>query len=365
MGSAVISAEHIRAELGRIRDGFSADLEDLQAAGRTWDEQHLRRVRAKWAGPQGELTRLLKNLRHLPKGERPLVGKLANEVKHQVEQRFDGALQRLREQNLLHELEGPRLDVTLPGRSHPVGAAHPLTLVLRDVVRIFQGLGFSVVDGPQVDTHENNFDKLGFPPDHPATDMQDSFFVRHGDGRTLLRTHTSTVQVRHMLTHSPPVAVVAPGAVFRRDDDLTHSPMFFQLEGLLVDEGVSFAHLKGVLLRFVHEYFGKDVGIRLRPSYFPFVEPGAEMDVHCMFCEPWLGDKERTRACRVCKGTGWIEVLGCGMVHPVVFRSVGYDPDRVTGFAFGMGIDRLAMLRYGIGDIRLLYESDVRFLSQF
>jgi phenylalanyl-tRNA synthetase alpha chain len=195
--------------------------------------------------------------------------------------------------------------------------------------------------------------------------MQDSFFVARDHGpRSLLRTHTSTIQVREMLRRKPPLAIVAPGAVYRRDDDITHSPMFFQIEGLLVDEQVSFADLKGVLTRFAQRLFGPDVGVRGRPSYFPFVEPGAEIDISCVFCKPWEGDAARTAACRVCKGTGWLEVLGCGMVHPVVFEAVGYDPEKYTGFAFGMGIDRIAMLKYGISDIRMLYENDVRFLEQ-
>jgi phenylalanyl-tRNA synthetase alpha chain len=236
--------------------------------------------------------------------------------------------------------------------------------VLHDLLDIFASLGFDVADGPEVELYEYNFDKLGFPPDHPATDMQDSFFVRAEGERTLLRTHTSGIQVREMLRRKPPLAVIAPGAVFRRDDDITHSPMFFQLEGLLVDRGVTFAHLKGVLTRFAERLFGPGVSIRVRPSYFPFVEPGGEVDVACPFCRPWEGDAARTAACRVCKGTGWIEILGCGMVHPVVFESVGYDPEEFTGFAFGVGLDRLAMLRYGIPNIRLLYENDVRFLHQ-
>ena len=210
---------------------------------------------------------------------------------------------------------------------------------------------------------------LGFPPDHPATDMQDTFFVtREEDGAkatTLLRTHTSTIQIREMMRRKPPLAVIAPGAVYRRDDDATHSPMFAQLEGFLVDEGVSFADLKGVLTEFARRLFHRDMTIRMRPSYFPFVEPGAEVDLGCVFCRAWEGNAERTAACRVCKGSGWLEVLGCGMIHPVVFENVGYDPERYTGFAFGLGLDRIAMLKYGVPNIKLLYENDVRFLSQF
>jgi phenylalanyl-tRNA synthetase alpha chain len=229
-------------------------------------------------------------------------------------------------------------------------------------------MGFEVADGPEIDFHENCFDKLGFPPDHPATDMQDTFFVsRAKDPRrsTLLRTHTSTIQVREMSRREPPLAIVAPGTVYRRDDDATHSPMFHQIEGFLVDRDVSFADLKGVLSVFAKRLFHHEVEVRFRPSYFPFVEPGGEMDVTCAICRAWEKDHARTAACRVCKGTGFLEVLGCGMIHPVVFENVGYDPQQYSGFAFGMGLDRIAMLKYGIPNIKLLYDNDVRFLSGF
>jgi phenylalanyl-tRNA synthetase alpha chain len=230
---------------------------------------------------------------------------------------------------------------------------------------MFAALGFDVVDGPEVDLHENNFDRLGFPPDHPATDMQDTFFMKQPPGgnprATLLRTHTSTVQIREMLRRKPPLAIVAPGAVYRRDDDATHSPMFMQIEGLLVDEGVSVAHLKGTLTHFLQRLFGQDVPVRFRPSYFPFVEPGGEVDVGCTICRRY---ETGASDCRVCKGSGFIEVLGCGMVHPVVFEHVGYDPERYSGFAFGMGLDRVAMMRYGIPEVSMLYTNDPRFLAQ-
>ncbi|HEX5661241.1 MAG TPA: phenylalanine--tRNA ligase subunit alpha, partial [Polyangiales bacterium] len=242
------------------------------------------------------------------------------------------------------------IDPTLPGRNVRIGRLHPITQVTYRLLDVFASLGFDVADGPEIDLHKHNFDMLGFPPDHPATDMQDSFFVaREGstevDRGSLLRTHTSTIQIREMLERKPPLAVVAPGAVYRRDDDATHSPMFFQIEGFVVDEGVTFAQLKGVLTRFLRALFGEETPVKFRPSYFPFVEPGGEIDIY--------------------RNGRWMEVLGCGMIHPVVLENVGYDPQKVSGFAFGMGVDRMAMLLYGIDNIKQLYENDVRLLTQF
>ncbi len=345
--------------LAEVREAFGPAFAEAK------DEQALRVANAKLTGPEGSLTKLMKLMRDLPGDRRREYGQKANALKQEVSAAFDAALEALARAEREAELTAPHLDVTLPGRRPPAGRLHPITRVTHELIDIFTALGFDVADGPEVDLYEYNFDKLGFPPDHPATDMQDSFFIRSGgDARTLLRTHTSTIQVREMLKRKPPLAIVAPGTVYRRDDDVTHSPMFFQIEGLLVDEKVSFADLKGVLLRFAQRLFGPEVSVRGRPSYFPFVEPGAEIDISCAFCKPWEGDAARTAACRVCKGTGWLEILGCGMVHPVVFEHVGYDPEEVTGFAFGMGIDRIAMLKYGIHDIRMLYENDVRFLEQ-
>ncbi|MFW5876525.1 MAG: phenylalanine--tRNA ligase subunit alpha [Myxococcota bacterium] len=332
------------------------------------DEHGLREANARLVGPQGELTQLLKLMPRLPKDRRKGLGQRANALKKDVQQAFEEALGALHRAEREAELTGPPLDVTLPGRAVRPGRMHPIGRVTDELLEVFSSLGFDVADGPEIELHEYNFDKLGFPPDHPATDMQDTFFVsteaedpaRH----TLLRTHTSPIQVREMLKGEPPLALVAPGAVYRRDDDPTHSPMFFQVEGLLVDEDVSFADLKGVLTLFIQRLFGPEVPVRFRPSYFPFVEPGGEVDMGCAICRPWEGDEARTAACRVCKGTSWLEILGCGMVHPVVFESVGYDAERWTGFAFGMGVDRIAMLRYGIDNIRLLYENDVRLLSR-
>ncbi len=354
--------------LKRFEDGLARVSAEYRAAfDGASDEQALRAANARFSGAEGDLTKLLKLMPSLPGERRRELGQRANALKKEVEGAFEAKLGGLARGAREAELSGPPIDVTLPGRGATPGRLHVLTRTMYDLVDVFRSLGFDVADGPEVDLHEHNFDKLGFPPDHPATDMHDSFFLsRDGevDRRALLRTHTSTIQVREMMRRKPPMAVVSPGAVYRRDDDVTHSPMFLQIEGFLVDENVSFAHLRGVLTEFVRRMFGFDVQVRLRPSYFPFVEPGGELDMGCFICKPWLGDAARTAACRVCKGTGWLEVLGCGMIHPVVFEHVGLDPKRFTGFAFGMGVDRIAMLRYGIADIRLLYDNDVRFLTQ-
>jgi len=247
-----------------------------------------------------------------------------------------------------------RVDITLPGTLLPQGRLHPITQVMEEMVDIFVGMGFQVVEGPQVELDYYNFEALNIPRDHPARDMHDTFYFSRD---VVLRTHTSPVQVRVMETQRPPVQIIAPGAVYRRDSDVSHTPMFHQVEGLLVDEGISFAHLRGVLTLFVHRMFGDEVGLRFRPSFFPFTEPSAEVDIACVICKG-IG-------CRVCGGTGWLEILGAGMVHPEVFRAVGYDPEEVTGFAFGMGIERIALLKYGINDIRLFFANDLRFLRQF
>jgi phenylalanyl-tRNA synthetase alpha chain len=352
---------------------FEAGLERCAAEYRplfagAGDEPALRAANARFAGPNGELTRLMKLMPELPGERRRELGKRANELKLEIQKAFQARLDAIERSARDAELSGPHLDVSLPGRGQKPGRLHPLTRLKHDLLDIFMAMGFDVADGPEVDSHEHNFDKLGFPKDHPATDMQDTFFVAAPDGGSaprsiLLRTHTSTVQVREMLRRKPPLAVVSAGATFRRDDDATHSPMFMQLEGFMVDEGISFAHLKGVLTHFLGRLFGSDAPVRFRPSYFPFVEPGGEVDVGCTICRRW----ERSAApdCRVCKNMGFIEILGCGMIHPVVFEQVGYDAERYTGFAFGMGLDRVAMMRYGIPHLALLYGNDPRFLNQF
>jgi phenylalanyl-tRNA synthetase alpha chain len=334
----------------RFRDAFA----------KAETEVGLRAEQAKVLGKKGELTAVLAQMRNVSAAARPVVGAKVNAFKDEVEQRFAERLRALARRARQAELAGRPVDLTLPGhldggRGHP----HPIRETEEALLAIFRDLGFVVASGPEVELEENNFTKLAFPPDHPATDMQDSFWVSPG---VLLRTHTSNVQVREMLAHGPPLAIVSAGAVYRRDDDVTHSPMFHQIEGFLVAERVSFAELKGVLTAFAERLYGKETPVRFRPSYFPFVEPGAELDVGCVFCKRADGTHA---GCRVCKQTGWLEVLGCGMIHPEVFRHAGIDSEKFTGFAFGMGIDRIAMLRYGIPNIKLLFENDPRFLAQF
>jgi phenylalanyl-tRNA synthetase alpha chain len=325
-------------------------IRELAAAA---DEEALRQTEARVLGRRGVLTAQMKRLGALPAQQRPAFGEALNRVKRSVEEAADRRRQELARAELDTELSRA-VDVTLPGRCRPRGGLHLLTQARREIERIFAELGYEVAEGPQVETDFYNFAALNFPPDHAARDMQDTFYV--GDG-VMLRTHTSPVQVRTMMARRPPVRIIAPGVVYRRDDDPTHSPMFHQVEGLLVDRRVSLSDLKGTLLHFVRGYFGPDVGVRLRPSYFPFTEPSAELDIRCIFC--------RGSGCRVCKRSGFLEIAGCGMVHPAVFRAVGYDPEEVTGFAFGMGVERLAMLRHGVDDIRLFFEGDMRFLEQF
>lgn len=316
----------------------------------------LEAVRVRFLGRSGEITQVLRSLGQVETDRRPEVGRLANEARAEVERLIAERASRLEEVELDRRLEGEWVDITLPGTVPPPGAYHPLTLTLAEIERIFVSMGFEVAEGPEVETDWYNFQALNIPRDHPARDMQASFYLT---GDILLRTQTSPVQVRYMRANTPrlPVKIIAPGRVYRRDDDATHSPVFHQVEGLLVDRGVTMGDLKGVLDLFAREVFGPRTRTRFRPSYFPFTEPSAEVDVSCTICGG--------SGCRTCKGTGWLEILGAGMVHPQVLRNGGYDPEEVSGFAFGLGIERVAMLRYGIGDIRLLYAGDVRFLRQF
>ncbi len=337
------------------------------------DEAELRAAAARVIGPQGELTQLLKLMAQLPGDRRKELGQRANELKRAVQSAMDARLEAFADAARQADLESPPIDPTLPGRGIRPGGLHPIHRTIDALLDVFVSIGFEITDAPEIDLAEFNFTRLGFPPDHPATDMQDSFFVgtaKKFDEQVLLRTHTSNAQVHEMMRRRElPIACVSAGKVYRRDDDATHSPMFHQIEGFWIDRGISFAHLKGVLTTFVRRMFDPGAPVRFRPSYFPFVEPGGELDMGCSICKPWEepgsdAQRARTAACRVCKGTGWLEVLGCGMIHPVVFEHCGWDPAQVTGFAFGMGIDRIAMLRHGIRDIRLLYENDIRFLSQ-
>jgi phenylalanyl-tRNA synthetase alpha chain len=338
----------MREQLQRMRDTALQCIE--QAAG----EAALQEVRVRFLGRKGELTGLMKGLGGLSAEERPIVGQLVNTVKDEIEARLESALNEARQQEISRRLQSERIDVTLPGRRLPGGTKHPITLVVEEVCDIFAGLGFSVAEGPEIEHDWYNFEALNFPPEHPARDMQDTFFV---ENNLLLRTHTSPVQIRTMLKQKPPVRIIAPGTVYRCDSDATHSPMFHQIEGLMVDRGVTFGDLKGMLTIFTNQLFGQKTGVRLRPSFFPFTEPSAEVDIACVIC----GGK----GCRVCKQSGWLEILGAGMVDPEVYRHVNYDAEDISGFAFGMGIERIAMLKYGISDMRLLFENDVRFLRQF
>ncbi len=341
----------------RIRTLSAAFAKEFVAAT---DEHELRRINAQYMGPKGAVTELLKLIPSLAKEQRRQTGQQINQLKIHIQEAFDHRLNTLNAEARHKELSAASIDVTLPGRGYDAGSLHVITQTRDTLVDVLASLGFDVADGPEIDLEQYNFHMLGFPPDHPAMDMQDSFYVSQGH---VLRTHTSTIQIREMLKRKPPLAVIAPGAVYRRDDDATHSPMFFQIEGFMVAEGLSVAHLKGVLRVFIDRVFGTDTPVRFRPSYFPFVEPGAEMDIGCLFCQN--STATHAKDCRVCKGTGWLEVLGCGMIHPVVFEHVGYDSETYTGFAFGMGIDRIAMLKRGVDNIRRFYENDLRFLQQF
>jgi phenylalanyl-tRNA synthetase alpha chain len=323
-------------------------------------EQELRDENAKVLGKKGELTQILKQLGSVPPEDRKAIGEQVNALRAEVEGAFASQLAAMARAKRDKELNAAPFDLTLPARQvAPLGHRHPISIVREELVAIFRSLGFAVHDGPEVELEANNFTMLGFPPDHPATDMQDSFWTKSGH---LLRTHTSNVQVRAMLGQKPPFAFIAPGTVYRRDDDVTHSPMFHQIEGFLVDEKVTMAELRGLIQEFAVRLYGPGTAVRFRASYFPFVEPGAEVDVACVFCKQPDGTYA---GCNVCKHTGWLEILGCGMIHPVVFEHCGIDSERYTGLAFGMGIDRIAMLRYGVPDIRLLFENDPRFLAQF
>jgi phenylalanyl-tRNA synthetase alpha chain len=331
-------------------------------------EVALRDAYALLLGKKGKLTGVLAQMRHVPGPERRNVGSRVNDFKKSVEAAFEQRLVQLAQAAREADLKQQPFDLTLPGRlALGRGHLHPVNQTREDLLEIFRDLGFEVAAGPEVELESNNFTKLAFPPDHPATDMQDTFWVgvndkqdKRIDARTLLRTHTSNTQIRVMSQRKPPMAVVSAGAVYRRDDDLTHSPMFHQIEGFMVDTNVTMADLKGVLTAFAEALYGPGTPLRLRPSYFPFVEPGAEVDIGCVFCT-----SETRSGCKVCKGTGWLEVLGCGMIHPQVLRNCGIDPQQYSGFAFGFGIERIAMLRYGIPAIKLLFENDPRFLSQF
>jgi len=320
--------------------------------------KELEELRIEFLGRKGRLAAIMTDLRALSNEDKPVAGKKANEVKTLLTDRLDARQSELERAEASEELS--RFDPTLPGRKPWAGSLHPVTLVMDEICDVFTSLGFEVVSGPEVENDWYNFEALNMPPDHPARDMQDTLYI---SDKILLRTHTSSLQIRTMIDRKPPVAVVAPGRVYRRDSDLTHTPMFHQIEGFLADKNVSMADLRGTLASFVRQLFGPDVRVRFRPSFFPFTEPSAEVDISCFNCGG-KGEKDGA-TCRVCKGTGWVEILGCGMTDPNVYKAIGYDPEEVQGFAFGLGVERVAMLKYGIGDLRMFFENDVRFLEQF
>ena len=351
-GSVPIQEDDMDEKIKELRErARTAITEKATSLGELGD------IRVKFLGKKGELTSLLRSMSALVAEERPRIGKIVNEAREELEELLAAKSEELSYRELEERMARERIDVTLPGRTGEVGHLHPLTITLNRIKKIFLNMGFTIEEGPEIETDYFNFEALNLPKDHPARDMQDSFYITED---ILLRSQTSPVQARTMQKSEPnaPIRMIAPGRVYRRDSyDATHSPMFTQVEGLVIDKGISFADLKGMLELCLHQLFDKDVKVRFRPSFFPFTEPSTEVDISCSSC--------RGAGCRVCKGTGWLEILGAGMVHPNVLSMSGYDPAVVSGFAFGMGIERIAMLAYGVDDLRLFYYNDVRFLHQF
>jgi len=338
----------MKEDIDKIRSEAEKELQEAT------EEHTVEDIRIRYLGKKGKVTTLLKSLKDLSPEDRPLMGSLANQLKQDLEQKIVHAIKRFVQKSQEKRLAQERIDITLPGRRIPLGAQHPISQITERVIEIFSCLGFSLAEGPEVELDYYNFEALNIPKHHPARDMHDTFYI---SDEVLLRTHTSPVQIRMMEKQPPPVRIICPGKVYRRDSDISHTPMFHQVEGLFVDKQVSFGDLKGVLTVFIHQMFTPDTPIRFRPSFFPFTEPSAEVDIQCVMC--------KGKGCRVCSQSGWLEILGSGMVNPAVFQMVGYDPEKVTGFAFGMGIERIAMLKFGIDDIRLFFENDLRFLKQF
>jgi phenylalanyl-tRNA synthetase alpha chain len=335
------------------------ELEELQRQAeselqKSSTEEELLAVKTKYLGRKGILTKLLRGLGNIEPEIRPQVGNLSNEIKAALTVSIENALQARASLKKGEVLIHDRIDVTLPGRTVRFGKEHPVALVCKNICDIFAGLGFSAVQGPEIELDYYNFEALNIPKDHPARDMQDTFYV---EDNIVLRTHTSPVQIRVMEKQRPPIRILSPGRVYRPDSDISHTPMFHQIEGLLVDKGITFGDLKGVLTLFLKQMFGGETALRFRPSFFPFTEPSAEVDIKCVMC--------KGAGCRVCSQSGWLEILGSGMVDPEVFKNVNYDSEEFTGFAFGLGLERIAMLKYGISDIRLFFENDWRFLEQF
>jgi phenylalanyl-tRNA synthetase alpha chain len=339
----------MKATLERIRD------DALAALRAATTEAEVEQLRVRYLGRKGELTAIVRGLREVEPGERPVLGALLNTVKNEVEGHVERTLTQLRAASRSRQIASEMVDVTLPGRRRVPGHIHPITQTMEEIVDIFVGLGFSVAQGPDIEDDYHNFTALNIPADHPARDMQDTLFVADG---YLLRTHTSPVQIRVMETQKPPLSAVVPGACYRHDYDVTHSPMFHQVEGFMVDRRITFGDLKGVLTLALRRIFGDDTRLRFRASFFPFTEPSAEIDIACFACSG------RAQQCTLCKGTGWLEILGSGLIDPNVFAAVGYDPEAVSGFAFGMAVERVAMLKHQINDIRLFFANDLRFLRQ-
>lgn len=335
-------------DLVALKESYQAELASVQSLS------DLQQLRNKYSGKKGILTAQLKSLSSVSPDQRPVFGKKLNEIKEFMESGLDDREMSLKEGEQEKRLLAERIDITLPGRPSLFGRSHPITQILEEIKRIFLSMGFGIEEGPEVELDYYNFEALNIPKDHPARDMQDTFYV---SPEVVLRTHTSPVQVRVMEKRRPPLRIIVPGKVYRCDSDVTHTPMFHQVEGLMVDTDISFSDLKGLLELFIHNLFGKNTPVRFRPSYFPFTEPSAEVDIGCIFCSG--------KGCRICKTTGWLEILGSGMVNPRVFEMAGYGPDEFSGFAFGMGVERITMLKYGIDDLRLFFENDLRFLRQF
>lgn len=339
----------MKEQLEKIRQAAKAELEAVRVPA------ELESLRVKYLGKKGELTAILKKMGGLPAEERPVIGGLANEVRGFIEQHISFKGTELREEETRQRLMAEKIDITVPGKRRGIGKKHPLSTVLGEIEDIFTGMGFQIAQGPEIEYVSNNFDALNTPQNHPARDPQDTFYISED---VLLRTQTSPVQIRVMKSSRPPIRIIAPGRVYRSDAiDATHSPLFHQIEGLVVDKGITMADLKGTLASFAKSLYGEDIVTRFRPHHFPFTEPSCEMDIMCFVC--------KGEGCRVCKGEGWIEILGAGMVHPNVLKNCGIDPEVYSGFAFGMGLERIVMRRYNIDDLRLFYENDLRFLSQF
>jgi len=345
----------------------------IAAIGAAKEPAELESLRVQYLGKKGELTSQLKQIGSLPPAERPKFGDKVNQIKQEVAEVLNHKKLALDNAQLAAAIAAEKIDITLPGRGISTGGLHPVTRTMQRIEDIFIAMGFGVATGPEIEDDFHNFEALNIPPEHPARAMHDTFYISSGGdvglaqekgkaSKHLLRTHTSPVQARYMLNNKPPINIIAPGKVYRCDSDVTHTPMFHQVEGLMVDEGISFADLKGVLTHFLRQFFETDLDIRLRPSYFPFTEPSAEVDISCVFC---VDDHGKAQGCRICKRTGWIEVLGSGMVHPHVLAKVGIDAEKYTGFAFGLGVERLTMLRYGVDDLRLFFDNDLTFLEQF